>query len=397
MQPDSTQQPPLSPLLAVADGADASTGSVTVERVNLANRWDRIRFARTRVDGAAGASSRVEHSVLAQTYGLDPKNSPALSHAEAVGLLARSGGRVVGRMVALRPVVGGDSAWFSRLQLAGGAAVMRALAFEGARWASRSGISRWCGPVGLMPGDVCGVQIDGFVGRRMGDVPSSPRGLGATLAAAGFAASVETGVWHLPLPVERRTVARVETTDVDLADLRNETDVDWADLITRLPTTTDPVSRLMCDPDRLRHELLRPAVQGGVSCALVGGAVAAFGMLRPVCALAPGLNLPRWMTRLRRWKRRATAQEGQARMWSVVEHQSDEWLAGTVLDALSDRARTLGYRGMIVGPVPLSAQGTIAALRDRGARLQGRFQLYAQEIHRPRHSSKKVLVSQERH
>ena len=248
-----------------------------------------------------------------------------------------------------------------------------------------------------MPGDVCGVQIDGFVGRRMGDVPSSPRGLGATLAAAGFAASVETGFWHLPLPVERRTVARVETTDVDLADLRNETDVDWADLITRLPTTTDPVSRLMCDPDRLRHELLRPAVQGGVSCALVGGAVAAFGMLRPVCALAPGLNLPRWMTRLRRWKRRATAQEGQARMWSVVEHQSDEWLAGTVLDALSDRARTLGYRGMIVGPVPLSAQGTIAALRDRGARLQGRFQLYAQEIHRPRHSSKKVLVSQERH
>ena len=393
------QTPQLSPTLRLtaADVGGALARSVTVERVNLAHRWGRIRFARTRVNDVGVSGGVGEQSVFAQTYGLDPNNSPALAQAEAVGLLARIGGRVVGRMVALRPASSGDCAWFSRLELSGGAAVMRALAFEGARWASRRGVSRWCGPVGLMPGDVCGIQVDGFVGRRMGDVPSSPRGLGATLAAAGFAPSVETGFWHLPLPTARRTVARAETTNIDLTDLQSDVEIDWASLIDRLPTSTDPVSRLMCDPDRLRHELLRPAVQGGVSCALVGGAVAAFGMLRPVCALAPGLNLPRWMTRLRRWKRRTTAQEGQARVWSVVEHQADEWLAGTVLDALSARAGALGYRGIVVGPVSLSAQGTIAALRDRGARLQGRFQLYAQEIHELRHRAEKVLISQDSH
>ena len=106
----------------------------------------------------------------------------------APGAEREAGGRA--RMVALRPASSGDRAWFSRLEVAGRCRDAGIGVRGGAR-ASRSGISRWCGPVGLMPGDV-GVQIDGFVGLRRATF-SSPRGLGATLAAAGFAPSVETG------------------------------------------------------------------------------------------------------------------------------------------------------------------------------------------------------------
>ncbi len=378
--------------------ADAhATGSVTVERIDLANRWERVRFARTRVGRWSSRRSVDAPSLLGETYRLDPRNSPALSCAEALGLVARSGGQVVGRMVALRPISSGDSAWFTRLALAGGPEVMAALAQEGARWAARKGAVRWLGPVGLMPGEICGVQVDGFVGRRMGDVPTSPRGMGSTLTRAGFATAFETGVWHLPISERRRVGGRVETANVDLTNLEDDSELDWAELIARLPATTDPVSRLACDPHRLRHELLRPAVQGGVSCALVGGSVAAFGMLRPVCTLTPGLALPGWLVRLRQWKRRSTAAEGQARVWVVAEHEGDEWLAGAVLDALTDRARRLGYGGIVVGPVGMDSHGTITALRDRGARLQGRFQLYAQKIDPRWRLGKKVSVIQDGH
>ena len=134
-------------------------------------------------------------------------------------------------------------------------------------------------------------------------------------------------------------------------------------------------------PDRLRHELLRPAVQGGVSCALVGGAVAAFGMLRPVCACA-GIE----PTALDDTTASMEAEDNgtrRASAWSVVEHQADEWLAGTVLDALSARARRWATADDC-GACAVECAGTIAALRDRGARLQGRFQLYAQENPRAR-------------
>ncbi len=364
----------------LADGAHAA---VTVERVDLSLRWSRIRFVRAGLllDGVARGSSRP--SFGAETYRLDPHNSPALACTEALGLIARVRGEVAGRMVVLRPAGGGPEAWFSRLETRGGVEVVAALAREGARWARRGGAERWSGPVGLMPGDVCGVQVDGFVGRNMGDVPRWPRHIAGVLADTGFEPANESGFWNVPLDRAepgRSHSSGVELADVDLTDLESTQNIDWPALLARLPPSTDPVCRLSCDPYRLRHELLRTAVPGGVACALVGGEVVALGVLRPVCGSVPGLRLPPWLTRLRQWKRRGAAAQGQARMWTISDHKHDEWLAAAILDRLSSRARERGYQRLVVGPVGMDCDGTIGALRDRGARIEGRFQLYAQRI-----------------
>lgn len=358
---------------------------VTVERVDLASRWARMRFVRAGEQLDRQRGFRVGPSFVAETYRLDPHNSPALACTEAIGLLARVEGRLVGRMVALRPSGGGEEGWFSRLEVQGGAPVLSALAAEGARWVARGGGVRWSGPVGLMPGDVCGVQVDGFVGRRAGDLPRWPRDISESLSTSGFTAARETGFWLLPITsgkTTRTTRCRLETADLDLADVDTCADIDWNDLLARLPASTDPVSRLTCAPDRLRHELLRNAIHGGVTYASVGGTVAALGVLRPACSAVPGVQLPAWLTRLRQWKRRATAGEGQARIWTIADHHTDPIVAAAVLDRLVRRARTLGYRRLLVGPVATEADGVITALRDRGARIDCRFNVFAQRIDR---------------
>ena len=365
--------------------ASSRAGGVTVERVDLSDRVGRLRFVLAGQQLEGSAPEGPGPSLLAETYRLDPHNSPALVCAEAVGLVARMHGRVVGRMVALRPTNGGEVGWFTRLDVHGRSSVLAALVAEGARWVARGGGRRWLGPVGLMPGDVCGVQVDGFVGRRASELPRWAPGTADALRANGFSVARETGFWTLPVPPavsDRVSVNPVATQSVDLAQPHARCSVTWDTLLDGLRSSTDPVSRLSCDPDRLRHELLRTAIAGGVTFATREPEGVALGIMRPACSSVPGLRLPAVLTRLRQWKRRSRAGEGHVRLWATAATEQDAMVAGAILDRLVSRARSLGYRRLLVGPVATDANGATTALRDRGARIDCRFHVFAREIDR---------------
>ena len=392
-----------SPERSTAGGGPDVSG-VAVERVDLSRRLGRLRFIRAGEELYRSTGGSRPPGMFAESVHLDPERSPGLACMEALGLVARVDGRIRGRMVVLRPAGGGDTGWFSRLDLRAAPPVLAALVAEGARWIRRAGGRRWLGPVGLMPGEVCGVQIDGFVGRRVGDLPQCAPGMDRALTSVGFSLAAESGFWSLPVaphPIGLPAAARAPSQVLDPTSPASVQAIDWPQLLARLPRTTDPVARLHCDPVRLRQELLRAAVPGGVAYVAEAGGVAAVGVLRPHCAAAPGIDVPRWVARMRYWKRRQGSGEGIAQIFTIAERAADPLLAGAVLDRLVRTARDLGYRRVLVGPVSTEAQGAITTLRDRGARIDRRYHVYAQEIDpadsgatRPSSTSRRPLTRQ---
>jgi len=371
---------------ALAVPATSGRAGVAVERVRLVDRAARMRFVR------AGEALRATHAVFRpsarhdEAFRIDPTEAPGAGCQHVLGLLAHRAGRVVGRLVALRPVDGGETGWFARFDFDGDPDVADALFREGARWVRRGGAVRWMGPVGLVPGEGCGVLVDGRVGRTVGDLAYHPPEHARWLGLGGWRGASEAGVWRIAVrtsPGSHTDPARagLEVVPVSLkAPAESLDDAGWAAFLAALPRNTDPLVRLRCGATELRHELLRTAAEGGICFVRRRGRVVGLGVLRPHCACASGTRLPGWIGRLRAWKQRRITRVGGLRIWRIAEGRTDPEPTEVLLDALVERAERLGFRELLVGPIPDDASGTIAAVRARGGRIDRRYRVFAQAI-----------------
>lgn len=361
---------------------------VAVERVQLADRAARHRFVR------ASAALRAQNAVFRpstssdEAFRLDPSGVSGGGCRGMLGLLAHQAGRAVGCLVALRPSARespGDG-WFASFDFNGDPDVARALFAEGARWVQRGGATRWLGPVGLLPGEGCGVLVDGRVGRTVGELPFHPPEYSRWFAEAedDWGMASEAGVWRVAVGgggASHTDPARagLKVVPIDLASLRSS-NLHWEAFLRALPASTDPLVRLRGGPNTLRHEVLRTAADGGVCFVQLRGEVVGLGVLRPHCGCVSGIRLPNWVGRLRAWKQRRITRTGGLRIWRVGTGLSDPEPSEILLDALVDRAERLGFRELLVGPVPDTDSGTIAALRARGGRIDRRYRVYAQPL-----------------
>jgi hypothetical protein len=322
-------------------------------------------------------------SMRREAFCLDPERNPCLGGMELMGLIARAAGRLVGRMVVIRPRGGGPEGWFARLDLASGGSSFAALASEGGRWIALGGGQRWMGPVGLLPDDVSGIQVDGYIGRREHAVP---RGVPSTVEAlqeGGFEPVAETGFWRVSIPRHPRpspTGCRVQTISGDPEQADPRLSSGCTEVWSRQRRSPIPfVDRILSDEGQ-RAALLRTAVSGGVTVAQLEEKGVAMGLVRPSCFSALGIGLPGWASRLRAWKRRAVAQEGMAQIWTVADLESDPQVGAAILDSLEAHARSRGFGRLLVGPISTDNHGVIRSLCDRGARIDCRFQIFAQVI-----------------
>ena len=124
------------------------------------------------------------------------------THGRAVYLLARRGGRVVGRVSvqvddAFNAFHGSRSANFGFLEFIDDGEVVRALLDAAASWARARGCDRLVGPMDLTLNDESGVLVEGFDLAPIVKQPWHPPYYAARLEEAGLAEAMELLSWRL--------------------------------------------------------------------------------------------------------------------------------------------------------------------------------------------------------
>ncbi len=360
---------------------------VAVERLPLTDRAERLRFVRAAAALQAQSGACRPAVAREELFRAGPDRTTGREGHSMLGLLAHQAGRPAGCLVVLRPSnpEAPGEGWFARFDFNGSSDVARALFKEGARWVQRGGATRWLGPVGLVPGEGCGVLADGWVGRTIGELPyHSPAHSRWFSEAESWDVASEAGVWRVPVGGSRGSHtdadrAGLRVVPVDLGSLSASDDF-WDSFLRALPTSTDPLVRLHDGTVSMRHEVLRTAAEGGVCFVQRRGEVVGLGVLRPHYGCVSGSRFPRWVSRLRTWKQRRVARTGGLRIWRIGAGIADPEPTEVLLDALVERAERIGFREILVGPVADTDAGTIAAVRARGGRIDRRYRVYAHPL-----------------
>jgi GNAT superfamily N-acetyltransferase len=123
-------------------------------------------------------------------------------HGDAQLLLARRGGRVVGRMSAqvdraFNAYQGNDWGMFGFLELEEDAEVLPALLEAGAQWLREQGCDRAVGPMDFTMLDECGVLVDGYERAPLVRQPWHPPYFRELCEAAGLEKVVDLYMWEL--------------------------------------------------------------------------------------------------------------------------------------------------------------------------------------------------------
>jgi GNAT superfamily N-acetyltransferase len=122
---------------------------------------------------------------------LDPARNPFFEHAEAQLFLARSGGRVVGRIAAIQDRLHNETradrvGFFGFFESEDAAAVAGTLFSAAAEWLRARGSDAMRGPVNPSMNDEAGLLVDGFDTPSVLMMPHNPRRYPALFEGAGF-------------------------------------------------------------------------------------------------------------------------------------------------------------------------------------------------------------------
>lgn len=154
-----------------------------------------------------GADSRFAPLVLAwERYRLDRHRNPYLGEADWVLLLARRGGRPVGRIsahVAEGAAEGGFGHWW----VADDAAVADTLLDAASSWLAERGCTSMAGPVTFTADQEEGVLVEGGAVPGLTGRPWHPPHLAALLAAWGLEEAERLPRWRLPVPSREEAAA----------------------------------------------------------------------------------------------------------------------------------------------------------------------------------------------
>jgi GNAT superfamily N-acetyltransferase len=123
---------------------------------------------------------------------LSRQDNPFFEHGEAEYLLARRGGRIVGRIAAIENRLHNQFhsdrvGFFGFFESANDASVAAALFDAAAAWLRARRLTTMRGPASFSTNDECGLLIDGFETPPVLMMPHNPRHYVALVEAAGFA------------------------------------------------------------------------------------------------------------------------------------------------------------------------------------------------------------------
>jgi GNAT superfamily N-acetyltransferase len=354
----------------------AAGGRLRFRRLYLEDPVDRLRFHLAQPVGARGGSLRES------MYRLDPSGNPRLKGGCHLALVAEEGGQPIGRfLVSCQP--GAREAWFCCADLPPKAEAADGLLGRAVRWCRERNVGALRGPFGLGLDDPAGLPTE---------IPAGGTGahIGTCLQAAGLQPCEERLGWQIRLEGEGdildRLLARSERSldqlgvrvrNAGLRHLHAEM-VGWEEILSALHDGRwGDEGPGPCPANERLHELARFALPGSVQVAEVDDKPAGFS-----------LTLPESMT-LRRGGSLARAWEGTCLQWGhyraehlrvrlIAVHPAweESGLAEALLAKALDNCRLSGARAVDVGPTPASAHGICRTMRELGAPLVGRAQIF---------------------
>jgi GNAT superfamily N-acetyltransferase len=196
--------------------ADAGSAGLEIVAVDLRSRRDRRRF----LDVAAPLYRHDPHYVEPlrrdRLAFLDPVGNPALADLEIQALIARRGGRDVGRVTAHVDRAydrhhATRAGWFGFFESIDDRAVAHALFAAAVDWARERGASSVIGPMSFNTNQECGLLVDNFARRPMIGTTYNPPYYEALLTGFGFRSVKELYGWWVDVraPLDDPNIARI--------------------------------------------------------------------------------------------------------------------------------------------------------------------------------------------
>jgi hypothetical protein len=131
---------------------------------------------------------------------LDKSRYPFFKHSSADFFLARSGGRVLGRIAAIlnnnhNSFHGERTAFFGFFESVDDTAVAGALLDRAAQWALERGMTELRGPVSYTTNEITGTLVEGFDSPPCVMMAHNPEYYGRLIEAAGFSKAMDLYAW----------------------------------------------------------------------------------------------------------------------------------------------------------------------------------------------------------
>ena len=214
----------------------ASAAAVVVQPVRSdAEKLEFIRFA---YDIYAGDPNWVAPLEMERRDFLDPKKNPWFEHGEAQLYLARRGGKIVGRIAAIRDprynqFHGTKWGWFGLFECVNDQAIANQLLDQAAEWNRGRGFDRMLGPANFTSNHDWGCLIHGFDTPPAMMMPYNPPYYADLFASYGMTKAKDLFAWeltgHAPIPEKVIRIAEkvrqregVTVRPIDLKDFDSE-------------------------------------------------------------------------------------------------------------------------------------------------------------------------------
>jgi len=192
------------------------TSGVELEVIDLANKSDRKRFLGMVEPIYAGDPNFIMPLWFERMEFLDTKKNRALSQLEPRVLLAKVGGKVVGRMTAhidhaYNRYHDTNAGWFGFFECIDDPKVAHALLADGCDWLRGKGCTDVIGPMNFTTNHQCGLLVENFDRPAMIEMTYNPPYYEALLTSFGFAKAKDLLAWWIDISagLDNPKIARI--------------------------------------------------------------------------------------------------------------------------------------------------------------------------------------------